>query len=246
MIDIHCHILPRVDDGPRSMGESLTMLRKMAIEGITHVVATPHCNENLPLFRKEILGHVEKLNSGIARMGIDVEILPGSEITLFNIRRYRKNFERGLFCHLGDNPKYSLLEFPWQSDRVPRGTLELAQWVAAQGTTLIVAHPERTPFLRDNRDALHALVGAGAWLQITVDSLIGTNTPVAQTVADELITQYPNIVLASDSHNFNRCSGLAAGYEAVRERFGPERADDLKARANVILQHLAPSPWRVL
>lgn len=241
MIDIHCHILPRVDDGPRSLGESLTMLRKMAYEGITHVVATPHCNEGLLLFRGEINGHVARLNEAIARQGIGVTILPGSEIGLYDIALYRRNYERGLFCHLGDDPAYSLLEFPWQSERVPDGALALVQWLREQGTTPIIAHPERTPFLRENRELLDALVEAGAWLQITVDSLAGTNTPVAQAVAEELIAAHPNIVLASDAHNLDRCSGLAAGYDVVRQRFGPQRADDLKERADSILQYIASS-----
>ncbi len=239
IFDIHCHVLPHVDDGPNSLSESLAMVRKMAREGMTHVVATPHCNRGLPLFRDDILPHVARLNEAIAMQGLKVTILPGSEISLYDTAHYRECYERDLYCHLGDKRAFSLVEFPWRREEAPAKAVEHIAWMREQGTTPIVAHPERTPILREAPDFIEALVEAGAWLQITVDSLLGVNSGVARVVAEGLLHRYPNIVLASDSHNLNRCSGLALGYQAVRERIGDARADDLLARSQSVLETIS-------
>jgi protein-tyrosine phosphatase len=78
---------------------------------------------------------------------------------------------------------------------------------------------------------LGALVEAGAWLQVTVDSLLGRHGPAPQASGEELLRTYAEVVLATDAHNLRRCSGLAAGFAWVRERLGAARADDLRTRA---------------
>lgn len=238
MIDIHCHILPAVDDGPRSLNESLAMLSKAENDGITHIVATPHCNQNLHLFRPEIMPQVMRLNEQAQKHDMKIVVLPGSEIALYNVELYRHNYSEGRYCHLGDAPEYSLLEFPWQRDRFPNGATELMSWLCEQGTRPIIAHPERTPALRENRDIIRSFVEAGALLQITVDSMLGNMSPTARNAARELMEEHENIVLATDSHSLNRSSGLRIGYATVREWFGSAREADIRARTNSILQHI--------
>jgi len=81
-------------------------------------------------------------------------------------------------------------------------------------------------------------VEAGAWLQITVDSLLGNHGPEARTAGEEMLVTYTEVVLATDAHNLRRCSGLSAGYAWVGERFGSQRAADLRARSDGILAQL--------
>jgi protein-tyrosine phosphatase len=238
MIDIHCHILPAVDDGPRSLNESLAMLSKAENDGITHIVATPHCNQNLHLFRPEIIPQVARLNEQAQKHDLNIMVLPGSEIALYNVALYRHNYSEGRYCHLGDRTEYSLLEFPWQSDRFPKGAIELMPWLREQGTRPIIAHPERTPGLRENRDIIQAFVEAGVWLQITVDSMLGKMNPTARNAARELMQEHEHIVLATDSHSLNRSSGLSIGYATVRDWFGAAREADIRTRTDSILQHL--------
>ncbi len=104
--------------------------------------------------------------------------------------------------------------------------------------TPIVAHPERHGFFRDDPARLRDLVGAGAWLQVTVDSLLGHHGPSPCASGEELLATSSEVVLATDAHNTRRCSGLAAGYAWVRDRFGEERAADLRARAEHVLSQL--------
>ncbi len=93
--------------------------------------------------------------------------------------------------------------------------------------TPIVAHPERHHFFTDDPARLQALVAAGAWLQITVDSLLGNHGPRPELAAPEMLRTYPDAVLATDAHNLRRCSGLSLGYAWVAERLGVAWADDL-------------------
>jgi protein-tyrosine phosphatase len=238
MLDVHCHILPGVDDGPATLDESLDVARFCVEDGITHIVATPHCHRFLRLLRADILPHVARLNTELARAGLPLTIFPGSEIQLTDVAAYQRDYESGVFCHLGDDRAFTLLEFAWNERLYPLEAPEHVRWLRDHGTTPIVAHPERHGYFQNDPNRLRALVEAGAWLQITVDSLLGNHGKRPEAAGAELLATYPDAVLATDAHNPERCSGLSAGFEFVRERFGPARADDLRARADHILQHL--------
>jgi protein-tyrosine phosphatase len=238
MLDLHCHILPGVDDGPPTLDEALALARFCAKDGITHVVATPHCHRHTRLLRADVLPHVARFNAELARAGLPLTVLPGSEVQVTDVGEYRREYDAGLYCHLGDDPAFTLLEFSWHARLYPPGAAGLVSWLIQRGTRPVLAHPERHDFFRNDPARLEALVEAGAWLQITVDSLLGNHGPAPRESADELLRRYPDAVLASDAHNTRRCSGLSAGYRLVRERFGPARAADLRARADHILQRL--------
>jgi protein-tyrosine phosphatase len=230
MLDLHCHILPGVDDGAASLDEALTMARFCVRDGITHVVATPHCHRHCRLLRADILPHVARLNKEFTAAGVPLTILPGSEVQVTDSVMYRKEFEAGLYCHLGDRPAFTMLEFNWKPEQYPADAAELVAWLLGRGTIPIIAHPERHGFFADDPERLQALTEAGAWLQITVDSLLGNHGPAPKVAGELLLRTYPNAVLATDAHNLRRCSGLSAGYAWVQERIGTERTEELRAR----------------
>jgi protein-tyrosine phosphatase len=227
-----------VDDGPATVEDSLEMIRCMEEDGVTHVIATPHCNQNLPWFRGDLPPLVADLNAIITQQGFAVTVLPGSEVSFYDAAVYRDNYLNNRYCHLGDRREYSLLEFPWKRHNVPRNAVEHVAWIVEQGTTPIIAHPERTPFLRDHPRVLSAIYETGAWLQLTVDSVVGNNSPQSLKMADTILRTYERVVLASDSHGLHRCSGLSVGYDAVAARFGDERAQDLYDRAETVAQSI--------
>ncbi|MBY0526774.1 MAG: hypothetical protein K2R98_25505 [Gemmataceae bacterium] len=238
MLDLHCHILPEVDDGAASLAEALAMARFCVQDGITHITATPHCHRRCRLLRNDVLPHVARLNEELAKAAVPLVILPGSEIQVTDVAEYRRDFEAGLYCHLGDGRAYTLLEFSWKAEMYPPDAPELAAWLCARGMTPIVAHPERHHYFADDPARLAALVAEGAWLQITVDSLLGNHGRDPATSAERLLMAYPEAVLATDAHNLGRCSGLSVGFTWVTERFGVERAEDLRSRANRVLAAL--------
>ncbi|OWK38018.1 tyrosine-protein phosphatase [Fimbriiglobus ruber] len=242
MLDLHCHILPGVDDGATSLEESLAMARFFVRDGITHVVATPHCHRGYRLLRADVVPRVARLNEALATAAIPLVVLPGSEIQVPDSAVYRREFEAGLYCHLNDSRAFTLLEFSWKPELYPTDAVELIGWLLARGTTPIVAHPERHSFFTDDPPRLRALVEAGAWIQVTVDSLLGNFGPTARKAGEWMLREYPIAVLASDAHNLQRCSGLSAGYAWVKEKLGEGRAAELRANAERVLAAIAPTP----
>jgi protein-tyrosine phosphatase len=242
MLDLHCHILPGVDDGASSREEALAMARFCVRDGITHVVATPHCHRHCRLLRADILPHVAALNEELARAGVPLTVLPGSEVQVTDPAAYRADFLAGRYCHLGDGRAFTLLEFNWKAGLYPPDAPELVSWLRGQGVTPIVAHPERHGYFRDDPERLRALVRAGAWMQVTVDSLLGNHGPDPRTAGEEMLREYPEAMLATDAHNLRRCSGLSAGYEWVRERLGAAREAVLRSRSEQVLSALVGEP----
>ena len=240
MIDLHCHILPGVDDGPTTLKESLKLARFCVADGITVITATPHCHRLIHLLRAEILPHVAAFNQELQSAGIPLTVLPGSEIQVFDSAVYRREFEQDVFCHLGDRRTFTLLEFNWSASLFPPDPAELIEWIRAQGMTPIVVHPERHDFFREQPALLQPLVDAGAWLQITVDSLLGNFGPEAKTFGEQFLKTHRDAILATDAHNMKRCSGLSAGYAWVQEHLGADRSRDLLARADRVRMSLMP------
>lgn len=235
MIDLHCHILPGVDDGPASLEEALAMIRFCIADGITHIFATPHCHRYVHLLKDQVLPEVAQLNHQLEAAQLPLTILPGSEIQVTDTMAYRREFEAGVYCHLGDGQSFTLLEFNWERQQFPSDAAALIGWIRERGMTPILAHPERHDFFGKEPGLLQALVEAGAWVQVTVDSLLGNHGPAPQVAGEVILRTYPDAVLATDAHNPARCSGLSAGYAWVQEHLGPERSNDLRARANQVL-----------
>ena len=238
MLDLHCHILPNVDDGAVSLEESLGMARFCVQDGISHVVATPHHHRYARPLRADILRHVARLNEELAGAAVPLTILPGSEVQVTDTSEYRSDFEAGLYCHLGNGRAFTLLELSWEDELYPPEAPELIGWLRGRGMTPIVAHPERHDFFARDPARLRALVEAGAWLQVTVDSLLGNHGPAPRSSGELLLRTYPEVTLATDAHNLRRCSGLSAGFAWVRDRLGVERSEDLQARADRVLSAL--------
>jgi protein-tyrosine phosphatase len=238
MLDLHCHILPGVDDGPATREEALAVARCLVADGITHVVATPHCHRNIRMLRAAVLPHVARFVQELAAAEVPLTVLPGSEIQVNDPAVYRDEFEAGLYCHLADGSAFTLLEFPWDARRHPPDAPELVRWIKDRGMTPIVAHPERYKLFQEEPERLAPLADAGAWFQVTVDSLLGNHGEAPEAHGAGIVVDYPNVVLATDTHNTRRCSGLTAGYAWVREHVSPDRAADLKARSDRILARL--------
>jgi protein-tyrosine phosphatase len=238
MLDLHCHILPALDDGPADLAEALDVARLCVRDGISHITATPHCHRHLRLLRADILPRVEEFNKDLQEAGIPLIVLPGSEIQVTDVAAYQRDYTGGLFCHLGDCAAFSLTEFPWSRTLYPNDAPSLIAWMRGQGTTAIVAHPERHGYFRDEPERLAALTTAGAWIQVTVDSLLGKDGQAVASAGEQFLAAFPAAVLSTDTHNPERCSGLSPGYEWVRDRFGDGRAADLRERSDHVLRTL--------
>jgi protein-tyrosine phosphatase len=209
MIDLHCHILPGVDDGARSLADSLAMARQAEQDGIRVVCATPHIRHDHDVAIAELSERVADLNDAIARAGIDVRVLTGGEVGE-SAALELDDGELDLVS-LGGGGRWILLEpAPGPlSDALERVVAELAR----RGRRCIIAHPERH-LDGDSAERLAALVRAGALLQGTAAHLLGPGAPALHDLAAAGLLH----VLASDAHSARagRPLRISPGLEALR------------------------------
>lgn len=227
MIDIHCHILPNLDDGARSMDESVAMARLAAADGISRIVATPHVNgkgSGLGGGRlvegARFAGPVAAVNRRLHYENIPVTVLPGAEIA-------SNTAVAGDLSGLGMNDtRFLLIELP--HTHLPANAAALIFRLITGGYWPIVAHPERNPSIIDHPQKLMALRRQGALVQITAGSLIDGSDPDIRHCARYLLKKGAVDFIASDAHSSTtRPPKLSAAYDAACGWIGSAGADDL-------------------
>lgn len=198
MIDIHCHILPGVDDGAADEQVSIEMGRAAMLEGITQIVATPHHrNRSWDNPRSSTLKMVATLNQLFDKHNITVTILPGQEPRIFG-EMADDGIEEELVT-VNDGHKYLLVEFP--THHVPRYAQRLFYDLQMKGVTPVIVHPERNNDIFTHPDILYQLINDGALSQVTAASLIGRNGKKVKKFVSQLIDNGLTHFIASDAHN---------------------------------------------
>jgi protein-tyrosine phosphatase len=218
LIDLHCHILPGLDDGSRNLEESLAMARLAAGDGIRTIVASPHTLNGVYLNRaSEVRAGVSRLQEEMKENEIKVKVCEGADIHLCpRILDYIKRGEAGTINGKG---KYILLELPSQT--VPPGTREEIFSLKLGGITPIITHPERHPGLHADPALLQEIVRAGALCQITAMSITGEFGEPVKRFSEMLLTRRLAHVIASDAHSTNdRPPLLSAAVVAGAEVLG--------------------------
>ena len=223
MIDLHCHILPGLDDGPSSVEEALAMCRIAVEDGIRTVVATPHMlNGMFPVDREDVIEGVEGMSRALSDASIPLQILPGADVHLD--RSVPGCLEQGELITVADLGRHLLLELP--QDIVPEGTGELLFQVQLKGVTPIITHPERNIAIQQNPAILNDLVRAGCLTQITAGSLTGTFGTRVQRCTLRLLRSGTVHLVSTDAHNTGRrCPRLSEARRAVEEVLGREEAE---------------------
>ncbi|MFD0962042.1 tyrosine-protein phosphatase [Paenibacillus chungangensis] len=233
MIDIHCHILCGLDDGPSDMNESLAMARIAVADGIHHIIATPHFTLDEAIDRRRVERSTNQLQDLLNEQEIPLKVYPGNEVRLESKDFIHHHFTHDPYAYLDSSQKYLLLEQPWR--HYDRDTPEIVHWFAERGTQAILPHPERHSFFREQPELIVELIEAGMWTQITVDSLIGKNGTEVQQFAEWLVQNNMVHTLATDAHNVNRSPNLSDGYAAVRKLKGDQKVEEIQARIHRIL-----------
>jgi protein-tyrosine phosphatase len=233
MIDIHCHIIPGVDDGASDLEEALEMARIAYADGIRHIIATPHFANTYLTDRNKVLHGVETLRSALEKAALPVQIYPGNEVRLESAEFVRQHAKERNFCFLGPAERFILLEQSWK--RYNEDTPEVLRWLLEQGIQPIIPHPERHLFFRRQPELLLQLIKMGAWTQVSVDSLLGKNGEDAKSFGEWLIDEKKAHTLATDAHNPRRKPNLSLGYEIVRRLAGEAEAEAMHERAARII-----------
>ena len=224
MIDLHCHILPGVDDGPRDLAEAVTMCALAAEDGCTTLVATPHQRHpSWPdLDRRLFRTRFEALLEAI---GDRLEIRLGAEIRVDADLLGELEKDDPSFVSLAGS-RYLLLELDrWGTGPEPE---DLVHEAAVTGWIPVLAHPELIPALAEDRRRVEGLVEDGALLQVTAAAVTGgLGRAVSRTVSDWIDGGLVHFV-ASDAHAVEwRPPGLGRARRALSERWGESVAHDL-------------------
>ncbi|MEC0304545.1 tyrosine-protein phosphatase [Terribacillus saccharophilus] len=198
MIDIHCHILPGVDDGARTLEDSIKMAKAASEQGIHTIVATPHHRNNqFDNYRGDILTRVAELNHVLQEENISVAILPGQEIRIYGDLLEGIKSEEILPVNV-DSP-YILVELP--TSTFPRYTNKLLYNLQVEGYTPVIVHPERNSELLTKPDKLYEIVKSGVLTQVTAASLVGKFGKKIKNFSHEIVMSNLTHFVASDAHN---------------------------------------------
>lgn len=195
-IDLHNHILPGIDDGPKTMSESLLLARALVTTGFDTVVATPHNFEGNPapaLIRERL----QELQEELARREIQLTVLPGTEPHIDP--HLDERLRRGETLTLNDS-SYLLLELPF-AQPLPVYTEELLFRLSIDGYRPIIPHPERTEALVREPQLLHRLHRAGALFQVTWIAFTGRLGKAAEKMVRYMLEANLVHLLATDAHN---------------------------------------------
>jgi len=221
MHDIHCHILPGLDDGAKTIEDSLAMAEDAIADGITHVVGTPHASSSHTFDFGKVRAARDLLQE---KLGDRLAIATGCDFHLNpeNLEALQKDSAQ--FCV--NQKDYLLVEFnefsipPWMDQALHE--LQLA------GIRPIVTHPERNGILRTQPDRLMNWVRRGCFVQVTAGSLTGVFGPSAREMVWYWIGKGLIHFVSSDAHNTaRRPLKLRFAYDAVKAQFGDERAEGL-------------------
>jgi protein-tyrosine phosphatase len=197
LTDLHCHILPAIDDGSKSLEQSLAMARIAVEDGITTTVVTPHHMNgvyNNPA--EQVREAVRALKQALFSEGIQLELLPGSELHL--VPELPDQVHRGEALTIADRGHAVLVELPVHT--VPMGAENILDHLLSMGLTPVIAHPERNSELRRDPDRLARWVQMGCLGQVTAQSCTGNFGDAIRDAARTMVRQGSIHVVASDAH----------------------------------------------
>lgn len=225
MIDIHCHILPGIDDGPGTMDESLEMCRIAASDGIKTIVATPHFNPGLyEPHSAEVFKLINALQTRVKEEGFDLRILPGADVTIAPGLQARLKSEMHLT--MNKKGKYIILEFP--SANVLPNWEEFLLSLLHSGIIPIISHPERNAWFIKHPLTLFPVVREGVIVQITGMSITGEFGDDARKCSIFLLKHNLVHVIATDAHSSTfRPPLLTNAVTAAADLIGKDRAQAL-------------------
>ncbi len=224
-IDIHCHILPGIDDGSPDMAHTIEMLRIAREDGIEGIVASPHVISGLYDNTREGIGEavarVKSTTNGLALYtGADVHIS----------RDLLENVQRGTLPLINDR-NYLLLELP-TFVLPPMAEIErIIAGLRVRGVTPVITHPERNVAILEDASILQRLLDMGALCQLTAASITGKFGARIQKACFRMIKKRQVHAVATDAHDVKkRPPVLSEAHAKIANKFGPSQAQKLFIR----------------
>ena len=236
MVDIHCHVLPGIDDGAADLAEAVAMCRLAAADGVEALVATPH--QRTAAWENLDPGALAALRARLAEaVGGRPELLAGAEVRVDSelLDDLARPGLGGVLPLAGS--RYLLLELDRTDPAPPVETL--AHELALAGWTPVFAHPEFIPALGDDPALVHRLAEAGALFQVTAMSVAGEAGAAARARCHRLLDEGLVHFVASDCHGVDwRPPGLSRARRVLAARWGEEAAQALTAdNPRAVIEH---------
>jgi len=222
MIDIHCHLLPGLDDGPKSLEVALSMARLAVKGGIHTTICTPHWHPMAyPNHRETILEACNIFASELEKAKIPLDVRPGCELSLDT--SLEEGISKGSLLTLNDGGRWILLELP--SEILPPRLEDYFWYLQGCGYYIIIAHPERHPGLQSDPMRLYRWVKMGIFIQVTASSLLGRMGPKVTAFCRQLLTHRLIHFLGSDAHGIKwKRPILAPAVRVAEDILGQETA----------------------
>lgn len=218
-IDMHCHILPGVDDGAQSLEETKAMLTIAYQEGIRTIIATPHHHDRRGKSPVEVLQErLQVTEQAIEELGYDMNIWLGMEV--FFGQDVLDELSEGKIATMGGSA-YVMLEFSPEDDFA---YLQRAvQKVQMKGYSVIVAHAERYQCLLKDLDNIRYLVDMGAYIQVNASSITGGMfSPVSKFIR-KMMKEHLVHFVGTDAHSANhRSPKIREAADFVAKKFGQD------------------------
>lgn len=221
-VDVHCHIIPGIDDGSRSWDDTLAMARMAIEDGIETIIATPHQlgsyahNDGDTIRRR-----VAELSEVLAQHDLPLNVMPGADVRIESDMLAR--LRTGDVLSLGDLRRHVLLELPHELYfPLEPVLLELEK----AGLTGVLSHPERNHGLMQQPQIIESLVEKGCLMQITAGSLLGTFGPRSREICHSMLENNLVQIVATDAHGpKSRRPLLGRAYRQIAELVGLDVAD---------------------
>lgn len=227
MIDLHCHLLAGIDDGPDTLEQSLELARIAVADGVSHAILTPHIHPGRWDNQAEQISRCrDELSTALAANGIALQLGYAAEVRLGEHLLQAVAEDSIPFYGALDGQRVMLLEFP--HGHVLPGSEELVSWLRARDIRPLIAHPERNREIMRQPDRILPFLQQGCLLQVTGGSVLGNFGAGAELAAHYFLEQDMVFALASDGHNNGaRQPVLAEAHAWVEQRLGAARAHAL-------------------
>lgn len=224
MIDIHCHILPNVDDGSESLEESIEMAKIAESEGITRIVNTSHCHFDFKYKKgNELKLELEKFNQALKEENINIEVLLGNE--LYYTSDLIERFDELDFFSM-NNSKYILMEF--SPINFPKNIEDVIYEIKIRGYIPIIAHAERYKQVQEDVNIVLDCIKEGALIQVNASSILGKNGENVEDTSKKLLDNNMVHFVATDAHSSNRRRPLIKdSYNYILKNYGKEVSEKL-------------------
>jgi len=242
MYDLHCHLLPDVDDGPATWEQTFDLVRCLINEGVTTVAATPH-SYSLQSHRKYNPTHITRLvgdiRAALQEQALSLTVVAGMEILLGDNLIHRLNHGQ-LLCYEGTRTLLLETSAYISPDELVNAIDELSN----NDYRVVLAHPEKIEAVYDDPNVLFPLVERGVVMQIIAANLVGLNGPRRQQLCEDLIFHGMGHLIASDAHAATgpRSPAMRAGYKAAVTLLGASSARHLVVTVPQLLLLDKPLP----